>query len=391
MQSHPRHTLRALLILLALLWASAAQAQVAGRGLVVHEWGTFTSVAGSDGVALDWKPLSGPSDLPSFVYDFEDPLEGLRSSQATFGKGSLVGNVRMETPVLYFYTDQPMDVSVSVRFTGGHITEWYPRIQDTDRMHSFIDWGTFRLMPGAQPDLPTEDSPSHYYPARNTDAVPLRVCSDRGHEYEKFLFYRGVGSFPQPLQARLEGQALTLSRRGEAKIGAVIVFEKRGQELSFTVHDLGGAQLQTTRPRQASSQEALEVALEKMLVDTGLYAREARAMVDTWRDHWFEEGLRVFYILPTSETEAMLPLKVEPAPQELVRTLVGRLDLLTPEQLAQVRARVLQAQRASGPARQAQVEALRRDHGRWLPVMMERLQGQLPALDPALLERLTQP
>ena len=36
--------------------------------LVVHEWGTFTSVSGSDGVSLEWRPLSGPSDLPSFVY-----------------------------------------------------------------------------------------------------------------------------------------------------------------------------------------------------------------------------------------------------------------------------------------------------------------------------------
>ena len=35
--------------------------------LVVHEWGTFTSVAGPDGQAVPWRPLSGSSDLPCFV------------------------------------------------------------------------------------------------------------------------------------------------------------------------------------------------------------------------------------------------------------------------------------------------------------------------------------
>src|ERR1044072_243601 len=39
--------------------------------LVVHEWGTFTSIAGQNGVAIDWRPLNGASDLPRFVYTLE--------------------------------------------------------------------------------------------------------------------------------------------------------------------------------------------------------------------------------------------------------------------------------------------------------------------------------
>ena len=34
--------------------------------LVVHEWGTFTSVSGSDGVRLEFRPLVG-DDLPNCV------------------------------------------------------------------------------------------------------------------------------------------------------------------------------------------------------------------------------------------------------------------------------------------------------------------------------------
>jgi hypothetical protein len=37
------------------------------RGLVAHEWGTFTSVAGEDGRPVQWLPHAGPTDLPDFV------------------------------------------------------------------------------------------------------------------------------------------------------------------------------------------------------------------------------------------------------------------------------------------------------------------------------------
>jgi len=36
---------------------------------VAHEWGTFTSVQGGDGVLLDWPSLVS-SRLPKFVYDW---------------------------------------------------------------------------------------------------------------------------------------------------------------------------------------------------------------------------------------------------------------------------------------------------------------------------------
>jgi len=43
------------------------------------------------------------------------------------------------------------------------------------------------------------------------------------------------------------------------------------------------------------------------LVSEGLYQREAQAMVNTWRDSWFEEdGLRVLYTLPREWTDRTL-------------------------------------------------------------------------------------
>src|SRR2546422_8767777 len=59
--------------------SKTAQKVVPGDNrLVVHEWGTFTSIAGKDGVALEWRPLNGSTDLPKFVYTIQEANKGLR-------------------------------------------------------------------------------------------------------------------------------------------------------------------------------------------------------------------------------------------------------------------------------------------------------------------------
>src|SRR5882724_1054732 len=90
---------------LALLACSLFAGGLSGpsEDLVVHEWGTFTSIAGPDGNALEWLPANRSSDLPSFVCRFRDKI-------------SIRGTVRMETPVLYFYSSRETDVSVKVNF-----------------------------------------------------------------------------------------------------------------------------------------------------------------------------------------------------------------------------------------------------------------------------------
>src|ERR1700730_3041635 len=141
--------------------------------LVVHEWGTFTSVAGQAGRALVWRPLSVESDLPSFVYSVDkgDTWRGLRYPS----KSGLAVRVRLETPVLYFYAKEAMTVAVKVGFPGGRITEWYPTAEVSK---GNIDWGELKVMPGAQVYLPNDFRENHYYPARDTDAAAIQVRRD---------------------------------------------------------------------------------------------------------------------------------------------------------------------------------------------------------------------
>src|SRR5438067_1523162 len=110
----------------------------AQNDFVVHEWGTFTSIAGKDGVALEWRPLNGSIDLPKFVHTMQQEGLGLRHSRT---KAELTALVRMETPVLYFYSSREMNVSAEVNFPNGKITEWYPQARSVG---SKINWGNFK-------------------------------------------------------------------------------------------------------------------------------------------------------------------------------------------------------------------------------------------------------
>src|SRR5256885_11689097 len=126
---------------------SAAAKASPKDSLIVHEWGTFTSIAGKDGVALEWRPLNGASDLPKFIYTIQSHDDGLRHGP----KADLPAVVRMETPVLYFYSAGETDVSVRVDFPKGKITEWYPQARS---VNTSIDWGRLKVMPGAAFNLP---------------------------------------------------------------------------------------------------------------------------------------------------------------------------------------------------------------------------------------------
>src|SRR5215510_6046959 len=87
------------------------------QGLTVHEWGTFTSVAGPDGNAIEWLPAGGPTDLPCFVKLGGAGPKGLPATEQ--GGRANKAFVRMETPVLYFYSPRAETVNVKVSFPHG--------------------------------------------------------------------------------------------------------------------------------------------------------------------------------------------------------------------------------------------------------------------------------
>ena len=359
-----------------------SRASTKAGGLVVHEWGTFTSVAGRDGVSVEWRPLDETSDLPSFVYTMEGlgAGRGLRHGILQT-KYTLEAFVRMETPVLYFYSDHETAVSVRVDFPEGKITEWYPQARGV--YDAGIDWGQINIMPGIEDAFPVEDKPSHYYPARETDAAPLRVCGKAGVQHEKFLFYRGVGCFAVPLAVTFDAERVAIRNLRRERVKQAVLFENHAGRVGYRVCDLRGGVAAFERPELNSSVDALAGELESMLIASGLFEKEARAMLRTWRDSWFEEGLRVFYVVPRAMTDRVLPIQVTPAPEELQRVLVGRIEIVTPEA-----ERAVVDEAASSNEASAASLALREKYGRFVEPIVKRALEQVS--DDRLKHRLQQ-
>jgi hypothetical protein len=279
----------------AFLLGSAFAAEPAPVNLTVHEWGTFTSVAGENGAPVSWVSLAAPSDLPCFVHRL--------SAQCV--KCNATSTVRMETPVLYFYSPQPATASVHVEIPRGVVTEWYPKATGLPKDSTYgndakMDWQNIRILPGVSDLLRDDGSNSHYYPARQTDSAIV----DAGGQREKFLFYRGVINDGVFLEAVLSGEQVRLRNVAAAPIPFAAIFENREGKIGFrVVRDLA-KDAALDLPELTADREAMQRELASALTDTGLYEKEAAAMIETWRDTWFEDGM--------------------------VRAFVGRVELFSP-------------------------------------------------------------
>lgn len=369
--------LAAAFVLVAGVWG-AASARVDPDGLIAHEWGTFTTVAGRNGRAVDWLPLGGPSDLPCFVDRYTNlGIKGLRPNtplrRLTYdaARATLWGKVRMETPVIYFYSPNNLSrVDVTVRFPRGLMTEWYPPAivaqQEVTESAlrsphhvSTIQWRGVKVRPPADARFRTEPGESHYYAARATDASPIEV---NGHQ-EKFLFYRGVADFDVPVSAEaLDDGSVRVKNLGIRDLRGVILFQNRGGRLSYRVHGTLRGDTTLPEPSQRADPAVIRAELERILTDAGLYPKEAQAMVATWRDSWFEEGARVFYVLSPGDVDDILPLSINPAASQVARVFVGRMEVITPSVVGSVRKAIETSDTAT----------LER-HGRFLGPITDRL------------------
>lgn len=321
--------------------------------LTVHEWGTFLSMQGSDGVMLGGM-VDSDEVLPPFVR--ERVLRGL--SRATMYQ-------KMETPVTYFYPDRPMTVDVRVDMHHGMLTHWFPAVnyfEPTVAQHkaakkpiddSVLYWRGVQLLPehgktGRQVALPAVAKDSIWRFARQTDAAVVQLNHGSSikprYTYEKFLFYRGLGKFHLPLEVHSTGTGtaaqLTLRNTGKEPLPPTFVIRIQHGTVSFaglpampagSRREFSLASLNHPVPLERGVSQVKQ-AVAAGLVQAGLYPKEALAMVNTWeRSYFLTEGLRVLYLLPRKTLDAVLPIAILPAPERLVRVMVGRVEVLTPE------------------------------------------------------------
>lgn len=320
-------------------------------GYEAHEWGTFTSLVGSDGKTQNGM-YHEDEVLPAFVHGFgETSPEPLPVSSPPpgrcRGKGCFDDWVydqssitqKMETPVIYFYSDIPRHVDVSVRFPKGLLTETFPApisVFPTRANLNTLSNGqaTFSvdLRPASTLALPFVAPDNIYGHARKVQSN--HVVS--GSEVEKFIFYRGLGDFETGRLSLKSAQgALTLTTtKSDAPQAVFLVDVDANANTRFMNLNPGGdyvdaSSMAALRTHGLDESIAARREIVRALEKAGLYADEADAMFDTWEHGYLKvPGLRLLYILHRNEVEEILPLQMTPAPTKLERVFVGRIEIM---------------------------------------------------------------
>jgi hypothetical protein len=380
--------------ILAIPSAADAQGERA-RGLTVHEWGTFLTMSGSDGVTLDG------------MYHEEHALPGFVHSRAKDQLRLHSALTKGETPVIYFYTDRPQRVNVRVDFPGGIWTHWYPQANlvgpglaasgpPASARNGHIEW-LADIIPAseARPGLPATSADALWNHARQVDAAFVRTRSDvsgsSAVENERFLFYRGLGTVEMPLDASFRSNGtLGLSASMPERLSRLFILRVENGRGAYKVIDAlkpGGSVSDVTPSMEhakplAEFTKAVSDDLAGRLVESGLYEKEARAMVNTWKTSYFgTDGIRVLYVLPQSWTDQFIPIKVSPSPDRIVRVMVGRTELLTPERERRAESAVRDLGSKEAAVRE-RAFAFLQDQGRYAEPILRRIERT--TADPAV-------
>jgi len=342
----------------------------------MHEWGTFTTLSGSDGKLLSGMQVE-EERLPHFVL-------GHQGVMPLIGKGMMRPlknvTVKMETPVIYFYGDDREHVNVKVGFDGGTISQWFPQrtsgdvlpkleklnpagLNDPQPIQAMMLGGQF-VLPGykeldfgvkyhGEIEWDTEiiprdmvDSSKYFRSGETTNWIYPQVPDSNivkvGDTYEQYLFYRGLGNFELPMSLTVdEAETLKIDYKGKERVPFALAYEMKGSEVRYKLmkggldssspvsikDDDGWVELK--RGREADSE--VYRLMRDGLIAQGLTDHEANGMVKTWwRSYFQHDGLRVFWVLPQGDVERILPMTLSPKAESKVRVIVGRSEVLRP-------------------------------------------------------------
>lgn len=347
--------------------------------LIVHEWGTITTRHAPDGTPEGRLNRIKPSEvLPAFVHRYEpaptqdDPKKSVMKSPLAPGRPDVT--MRLETPVIYFHpaagSDSMPPFDVSLMFRGGIVNEFYPQGEasvavDAERVSTkmraglikswwdggvldnyvvgSLRWNSVSL----KATVPLPQTASRIWLApRQVRSAGVATPSGEG---ERYLFYRGVAHLDALVQTELSqtevrlrspqrllwlhAPSMTISSLWLVDIdpGGAVAFREQKQvriTKDSVSQEVGRLPLFVPKDYSAGGLAELRSSMKRELIGAGLFDDEAEAMLDTWKESYFEmPGLRVFYIVPREWIDYFLPLQVS-VPNEMTRVLIGRIDLL---------------------------------------------------------------
>ncbi len=374
----------------ALLAVSLAASARGDERLIVHEWGTFTSLEDESGT-----PIGGintdDEPLPPFVHDLHRLINGPSEVPAVLFKGVPRCDpdvlVRLETPVIYFHLPangpKSMKLDVDVTFHGGWLTQYYPDAEVSapgierigfDGRSGTLDAATSGtlawrgLVVGS--DLPGPETNAQVWLAPR--AVAAAGVTTGKKESERFLFYRGVGNIAPPLHVSLDsgGSDLTIHADSpdamrtlwlvDVKADGRCAMRSLGRPNGQQVDSMLAPATLADREYSADNVALIRAALKTEMIHRGLFVDEADALLNTWEASYFRRpGLRLFFMVPATWTDRVLPLQLS-IDADVKRLMIGRIEIVTPQE------RALLSAIAKGPAS---------DPGTWLSAALKQAGG----------------
>lgn len=322
MTGRPRAAL--LLIITILITASplaTAQAQsrdqLQGPTITAHEWGVWKLRAGQ---VVHLEELA--AEVPGFVFRAPPlPARPIRPPMVLPGP-----NIRpvpgppipvrpphppvARKPVIFLRTDRQTPITVEVGFNGGEPWLYYPAAEAgiSPQGIKTLSWSGQLVPSGRAPLAPVEGD--HFW--NDLRQAGGHLLLGRDGTAEQFIFYDGPVRFERPFN---------ISRQGSGARITPLSSEHRVWLTSpghFVEARLGEGDDGVVINRGVMTE--LRAQLDTELQQRGLTPAESRSLLETWRDELFEPtGSRAVYFMPRPLYDRMLPIRISPAPTELVR------------------------------------------------------------------------
>jgi hypothetical protein len=318
------------------------------KGLEVHEWGVFgvnddREVANAD-MRAEW------AALPKFVFG------------QTSGRTLPINqpqNYTVLKPVVFLHSPQPLALEIRVDFPGGAPAVWWPRtvypaqefdvcLGDGKRREAFhyLEWHVQVKEPpkGQKSDAqPLAVDKGHWMEtlrAVKADDVFTktnvgettgfirkgRELPDSPYERERFIYYDGLVPIGKRVAVTVEKDKVSVANRVRHPLFDVTVVDRRTPDHTRVARvaklEAGSNEANLDFAEVGSKEwpEAGLVTLTKQLTDVGLFEDEAKSLSEVWKKDFFQaDGLTLFFRLPQEEYEKLLPMKLKPRPEKLVR------------------------------------------------------------------------
>jgi hypothetical protein len=284
--------------------ALAAMRFPARDPFVVHEWGVVTVADGATWSRLRSAAGEG-ENLPGFVTTWETAVGQTIENWM---------NMPVRKPVVHFYSREKRDVELTVRVPTGRPEAWWPPAAEF----------------GPKPDLPPRRGLSSIGEAeKGPDASAVKP--------ENGLLRWSLSVDPDIAPATFPDVAADHWWATARKIASTPVSGDR-----FVFYDAmapfdPGPAEPNVRVENGRAEGLSPADFEAMLREAGLYKEEAARVAEIWTPEFFQtDGVRSIRIVPREQIDALLPMEIAPAPDELVRVLIAHVEHLTPEREREV-------------------------------------------------------